>query len=320
MRKTLCSLVLMIFGLPTSWAQQSAPQTARQALLEMFFSQEAGTFVKHLPQATRTALEQSGAMANVAGYSMLVSQMHNQHQNFQTFETGPVLLSGEDPKTGQKVEIRVASDRLRGDRDDIGLSFLMYKEGQPQRTPYMPEIVFSMKQESEIWKLNEVTLTIHLPLADPDLLKTFMENMKKQAAAKVAMTERNETPVPPADSDDKIVSAMKTILAAEATYAATYPAVGFTCTLSDLDGFGGNGPNEHQAMLINSGLASGRRHGYVFTLAGCGVSPATRFRLTAVPNSNVLGRKAFCSDQSSVIRTSADANPATCETTGVALK
>lgn len=320
MRKTLCSLFLMIFGLPSSWAQQAAPQTARQALLEMFFSQQTGMFVKHLPQATRTALEQAGALANLEGYSMLVSQMHSQHQNFQTFETGSVLLSGEDPKTGQKVEIRVASDRMRGDRDDIGLSFLMYKDGQPERTPYMPELVFTMKQESEIWKLNEITLTLHLPLADPDLLKAFMENMKKQAAARVTMAQRGDTPVPPAGSDDKIVSAMKTIVAAETTYAATYSAIGYTCTLSDLDGFGGNGPNEHQAMLINSGLASGRRYGYVFTLSGCGVSPATRFRLTAVPNSNEFGRKAFCADQSGVIRTSSDANPAMCETTGVALK
>jgi len=320
MRKIVCSLVLMIFGVPSSWAQQTGPQTARQALLEMFFSQEAGMLVKHLPQATRTALQQSGTLANLEGYSMLVSQMHSQHQNFQTFETGSVLLSGEDPKTGQKVEITVANDRLRGDRDDIGLTFLMYKDGQPQRTPYMPEIVFTMKQEAQIWKLNEITLTIHLPLADPDLLKAFMENMKKQAAAKVTMTQGSGTPVPPSGSDDNIISAMKTILAAETTYAATYSAIGYTCTLSDLDGFGGNGPNEHQAMLINSGLASGRRYGYVFTLSGCGATPAARFRLTAVPNSNLFGRKAFCADQSGVIRTSSDANPAMCETTGVALK
>lgn len=321
MRKIVCSLALVVVGFTASWAQQTAPQTARQALLEMFFSKESGTFVKHLPLATRTALEQSGAMTQLQGYSMLVSQMQTQHPNFQTFETGSVLLSGQDPKTGQKTEITVVSDKLRGDRDDIALSFLVYKEGQAQRTPYMPEIVFSMKQEELVWKLNEVSITIHLPLADPDLLKAFTENMKKQAATNVTIAQRTDAPVaPPAGTDDNILSAMRTILAAETTYAATYPAVGYTCTLSDLDGFGGNGPNEHQAMLINSGLASGKRYGYVFTLSGCGASPAVRFHLTAAPNANTFGRKAFCADHSGLIRTSADGNPAMCETTGVAMK
>jgi hypothetical protein len=57
---------------------------------------------------------------------------------------------------------------------------------------------------------------------------------------------------------------MRTVLRAEITYASSYPTVGYTCTLSSLDGFGGGEPNGHQAMLINSGLASGKRHGFVF--------------------------------------------------------
>lgn len=320
MRKIVYCLVMVMATLGGSWAQQAAPQTARQALLDMFFSKESGTFVKHLPQATRTALEQSGAMTTLQGYSMLVSQMQSQHPNFQTFETGPVLLSGEDPKTGQKTEITVVSDKARGDRDDIALSFLVYKDGQPQRTPYMPEVIFTMKQEEQVWKLNEVSVTIHLPLADPDLLKAFVENMKKQAATNVTVAQRTETPVPPMGSDENVLSAMRTILTAETTYSATYPAVGYTCTLSDLDGFGGDAPNEHQAMLINSGLASGKRYGYVFTLSGCGANPAARFHLTAVPNANAFGRKAYCADQSGVIRTSTDGRPEMCQTSGMAMK
>jgi len=110
---------------------------------------------------------------------------------------------------------------------------------------------------------------------------------------------------------------MRTILTAEVTYFSSYPQVGFSCTLSDLDGFGAGQPNEHQAMLINSGLASGKRFGYVFTLAGCGRTPAARFHLTAAPNGNSFGRKAFCADESGVIRSSADGNPATCVASGV---
>ncbi|HXX01442.1 MAG TPA: hypothetical protein VEJ00_09535, partial [Candidatus Acidoferrales bacterium] len=74
--------------------------------------------------------------------------------------------------------------------------------------------------------------------------------------------------------------------------------------------------NEHQAMLINSGLASGKRYGFVFTLSECSGRPATGFHLTASPNANTYGRKAFCADQSKVIRSSDDGNAATCLASG----
>jgi hypothetical protein len=109
---------------------------------------------------------------------------------------------------------------------------------------------------------------------------------------------------------------MRTILAAETTYSRTYHAVGFTCTLSDLDGFGGGEANEHQAMLIPSGLASGKKYGYVFTLSGCTGTPATAFHLVAAPGGNGFGKRVFCADQSGAIRYSTDGNPATCLTNG----
>ena len=139
------------------------PQTARQALLEMFFSKTPGTLVKHLPSVTRAALEKSGALASLQQYSLLANQLQTQGTNFQTFETGSVLLSGEDPKTGQKMEVTVENDALRGDQDDIELSFQTYKNGEAQRTPFMPRMTFSMKQESHIWKLNEISVTVRLP-------------------------------------------------------------------------------------------------------------------------------------------------------------
>ena len=299
-------------------AQEAAsPQTARQALLEMFFSKTPGTLIKHLPMATLAALQQSGAMTTLQQYSLLASQLQTQGQNYEPFETGSVLLSGDDPKTGQKVDVMVEKDALRGDQDDIELSFQTYKNGQAQRTPFLPRMTFSMKQEAHVWKLNEISITLRLPLADPDLLKAFTENMKAHESASISATSISATPHPaittsPAGTDLQVIAAMRTILTAEVTYATNYPRVGFTCSLSDLDGFGGGEPNEHQAMLINSGLASGKRYGFVFTLSGCGVAPAASFRLSAAPNANTFGRKAFCTDQSGVIRSSEDGNPTTC--------
>ncbi|HKV79160.1 MAG TPA: hypothetical protein VJP02_13520 [Candidatus Sulfotelmatobacter sp.] len=320
MRRVLCVLaVAAIWSVAVS--AQEAPQTARQALLEMFFSKTSGTFSKHLPAVTLAALEKSGALANLQQYSLLAGQLQTQGTNYQTFETGSVLLSGEDPKTGQKVEVTVENDALRGERDDIELSFQTYKNGQAQRTPFLPRVTFTMKQEARIWKLSEISVTIRLPLADPDLLKAMTENMKARETANVSVTPvsvtpRTQTATSSAGSDAQVLAAMRTILAAEITYATSYPRVGFTCTLSDLDGFGGGEPNEHQAMLINSGLASGKKHGFVFTLSGCGGAPATGFHLSTVPNANTFGRKAFCSDQSGTIRSSDDGNPATCFASG----
>jgi hypothetical protein len=301
-----------------SCAQQNT-QTARQALLEMFFSKTPGTFAKHLPAATIAALEKSGALASLQQYSVMAAQLQSQQQNLQTFETGSVLMAAEDPKTGQKFEITVNNDALRGNQDDIELSFQMYKDGQSQRTPFMPRMTFSMKEEEHVWKLNEISVTIRVPLADPDLLKALSEKMKPQASA-ASFTPQRQTVGSAAASDAMVLEAMRKILAAEATYAVTYPNIGYTCTLSNLDGFGSGERNERQAMLIDSGLASGKRYGFVFSLSGCNGTPATSFHLTAAPNANTFGRKAFCADQSQVIRSSDDGNPATCLRSGTGVQ
>jgi hypothetical protein len=285
--------------------------------MEMFFSKTPGSFAKHLPAATSAALEKAGALTSLQQYSLMLNQLQTQGQNVQTFETGSILLTAEDPKTGQKADVAVENDALRDDQDDIDLTFHFYKDGKEQRTPFMPQMTFSMKQESQVWKLNEISLTIHLPLADPDLLKALTDRMTPQTnAAHTAFVPRTEISVHAAGDDSAVVAAMRSILTAELTYAKSYPAAGFTCTLSNLDGFGEGEPNEHQAMLINSGLASGKRFGFVFTLSECSGTPATAFHLTAAPNGNSYGGKAFCSDQSGLIRSSDDGNPATCLTSG----
>ena len=313
MRKIVLAVSIAIFWSASSWAQQAAaPQTARQALIEMFFSKTPGTFVKHLPMATRAALDKAGTVTTLQQYSLLASQLQTQGQDLKTFETGSVLLVTENPKLGQKVEVTVESDALSGDQDDIGLSFQVYKNGEAEMTPFLPQMTFSMKQEAQVWTLNEISVTIHLPLADPYLLKAISEKIKPQSGTTVTVAPRADISVQSAGSDAAGLTSMRTILTAEIIYANTYPSVGFTCSLSSLDGFGGGERNEHQAMLINSGLASGKRYGFVFTLSGCGGAPATNFHLTAAPSGNTLARKAFCADESGVIRSSGDGNPAMC--------
>jgi len=320
MRRAILSMTVALLCAASASSQATRPQTARQALLEMFFSKEPGTFVKHLPAATRAALEKAGALSNLQQYSAMMAQLQTQGKGLQTFETGSILLVAENPAAGQKVQITVEKDAMRGDRDDIELSFLIYKSGQAERTPFMPQLTFSMKQEEQMWKLNEISITVHVPLADPDFLKAVTEKMTPATQPRPTITltssPQSETPVQAGASDATVLAAMHTILAAEATYASSYPNVGYTCSLSSLDGFGGGEPNEHQAMLINSGLASGKKYGFVFTLSGCSAAPATSFHLSAAPNANTFGRKAFCADQSGVIRSAQDGSSATCWASG----
>jgi hypothetical protein len=323
--------VFLVFISCVAYSQaQQTPQTARQALIEMFFSTTQGTFVKHLPEFTRTELEKAGALQNMQQYSTFISQIHAEGSTIETFDTGTVLLATKNLKTLEEFKVQVEHEALRDGQDDIEVSFHIIKNGKEEPTPVRPLLTFSMKQESQIWKLNEIGLTLRIPLADPQLLKAITEKMKPQPGAHVTLTAQGGNPAQsevtmqplPTNSQvtsqvtSQITSAMKTILTAEVTYFATYPNTGFTCTLSDLDGFGSGEPNEHQAMLINSGLASGKKYGYIFTLSECKGRPANSFLLTAVPGPNTFGRKAFCADQSAVIRSSDDGNAGTCVAVG----
>jgi len=321
LKKLASIMVLVSLAAAGAWAQPAgdspARQTARQALIEMLFSKTSGTLIKHLPAATLSALVDSGALANLQQYSTLISQVQTKGKSFETFDTGSLLLVAEDVQSGQKFEIKVDKDSQRGDQDDIDVSFLTYKDNKPQQTPFLPRMTFGMKMELGVWKLNEIQVTVRVPLADPDFLKGMTQAIKARSGVAAAVPSLNQVSMSGFGSDASLLAAMQSILKAENTYSGTYRATGYTCTLSDLDGFGGGTPNEHQAMLIPSGLAGGRKYGYVFTLSGCSGAPAANFRLMAVPLLNSPGRRTLCSDQSGTIRYSTDGNPATCMAGGV---
>jgi hypothetical protein len=82
----------------------------------------------------------------------------------------------------------------------------------------------------------------------------------------------------------------------------------------------GGGASEHQAMLIDPRLAYGKKNGYVFALSGCDGSPAARYSVSAVPADPSSGTRAFCSDESGVIRSSADGKAESCLSAGKPLQ
>ena len=72
---------------------------------------------------------------------MLTSQFHSTGNQLETFETGPVLLASDDPKTGQKVEVIVESDSQQGEDDNIELTFRTYKDKRLRGLPSCLELL-----------------------------------------------------------------------------------------------------------------------------------------------------------------------------------
>jgi type IV pilus assembly protein PilA len=319
---------VLLFTLSASLAAgaQAVPQTARQALLEMFFSKTPGTLEKHLPQATRAALRKAGTASDTSflgGFSAITGQLTAHGQQLQTFEAGPVLMSIEDPQTHTKFEITVEGDDLQGDEDAIELSFHGYKDGETQTAGTKTRFTLTMKQEAGSWRLNEVMVSVGVSLTDPEFLKAMTTGIKatSTASTQISMSAPTAVAVTNAGNEASAASALRTLNIAEVSYAAAFPAQGFTCTLADLGGMGGGGgPNEHQAMLIDPRLSSGRKNGYVFKLSGCDGSPATRYSVTAVPADPASGTRAFCSDESAVIRVSPDGKAESCLSVGKPLQ
>jgi hypothetical protein len=105
------------------------------------------------------------------------------------------------------------------------------------------------------------------------------------------------------------------------TYQAVYPDRGYGCKLSKLGGSGAERPpdSEH-AMLIDDELASGKRGGYIFSISGCDQAPSSKYGVTAVPIDQESEMRAFCSDESAVIRYSTDGKAATCLREGAPLQ
>jgi hypothetical protein len=321
MKTRLVLLPLIVAGTMLLHAQ-APPQNARQALLEMLFG-KPGSLEKHLPKATLAIIHKSaGAGATpFAQLSMLSALANAPGSQLQTFESGSTLLVYNDEASHSKFEADIESDDLRGDEDEIQLSFQASREGQQVGSPVMPTLTLLMKQESAIWKLNTVSVTIRVSLSDPEFLKTIMAGSEQKATGLGAIAAGN----PGArtgqgrPNEASAIASLRTIVTAETAYSITYPNRGFTCTLSDLDGFGSDSPNEHQAMLIESGLASGRKAGYIFVLSGCTGLRSPQFMLSAVP-ANAGTAHTFCTDQTGVIRSASDAQAATCASSGKRLQ
>lgn len=277
-------LIMTIVGGISLCAQTTTPppQSARQALLEMLFGKGENDFQKHLPDDARQALIHKGETpetSTILRISTMGRQVMSEGKHVETFETGSVFLSAE-MNEHEKVEVDVDRDNLMGDADEIELSVHYYKDAQPQSLPVVPDLIFTLKQEKEIWRLTEITAAAHIPLTDPDYLKGLRrqqdEETESQAKNRIMM-----------------------IATAETGYVGKHPDLGYSCSMSTLFS---RDPNNPADGVADPGQGNDEWYGYRFALGSCAGSPPSKYRITAVPIDSDVGLKTFCSDESGNVK------------------
>src|SRR5258706_792209 len=302
--RNICLILLVAFGDGiSSQAQTQAPppQTARQALIEMFTGKSPDAFVKHLPGVASQALVRKGenpATSMVQKISMIGQLIAQGHA--ETFDVGPTLLVSEQDEGKEKVktEVIVERDNWMGENDEIEVSIHVYRDGEPEFLPVIPRLIFSMTQEKEVWRLTEATLAAHVPLTDPEYLKGVR---KKEDEA-----------------DENMASLRVSLIAsAEARYAAKHPDRGFSCNFTELFSKGDTGDTPDQpSEYYGPAFAGDEAGGYHFSITGCNGNPASKFQATAVPTESGSGMKTFCADESGTLRFEVNGKVTNCFTRG----
>jgi hypothetical protein len=295
MRRLMAIFVPALLSSFVNAQATQAPQTARQALIEMFFGSAPNHLERHLPDVTRKSLQKldSGdGRSLLSEFSMIAMQAKATGANLQTFDSGPTLVTIEQQQQADHVEITVERDDLMGDEDQIELALHISKNGKEESLPVIPRFTFSMKTEADVWRLNEISVTVRVPLADPDFLKTIEDRQRAQ-------------------NEQTTIWSLRTVTESEKAYAKAQG--GYACTLSALTKKGANG----QSFFWDTQLASGKKGGYIYAISSCDTS---HYKIVAEPAAPDSGQRAFCSDEGGTIRAAADGKATSCLSSGEAVE
>jgi type II secretory pathway pseudopilin PulG len=117
-----------------------------------------------------------------------------------------------------------------------------------------------------------------------------------------------------AANETSAAQVVRRLTAAEIAYASAHDQTGYTCTLTDL-----------RESLDNPEPSGGTKNGYVFEIVGCKAEtpggPKTMFQVIAYPlTKGSSGRRAFCSDESAVVRYDESGSGKTCLESGSELR
>ncbi|HKV94639.1 MAG TPA: hypothetical protein VJW20_18990 [Candidatus Angelobacter sp.] len=291
---------------PTEQAEDAPPQTARQALVEMMTG-GSEAMKRHMTLEMQKSLETKSVLPDLD----VLSQIKSSGADLQVFETGQVLLAASEPGKNEKFEVHVDSDDLSGDTDNIDLSFHQFQDGVEQDIPYaglLSRFTVGLKRQASIWRLNEISINLKVPVGDPSLLERMEKNMTGggMVGGKIAMGNDGKS----ASSRELPIEQTVSMMAfAEVSYANSHPDAGFTCILSDLAKF--------NFLKADDRIFKGEPYkGYKFSLNSCQGKPAESFHLVAEPVSPVAGARAYCTDATRNVRMSDDGRGSTCLISG----
>jgi type IV pilus assembly protein PilA len=118
-----------------------------------------------------------------------------------------------------------------------------------------------------------------------------------------------------AANESSAIGSLRTLGVAEVSYATLHPSQGYTCSLSDLT----------EAAFIRGPLATGQKNGYVFELTGCSARTDSganvKYQAVAYPlRVNQTGMRAFCSDESHVVKVDSSGSARGCTENGSILQ
>lgn len=118
-----------------------------------------------------------------------------------------------------------------------------------------------------------------------------------------------------AANESSAVGGVRTLITAEMTYAVAHPDEGFTCSLSSLE----------KADQISGTLANGQKTGYAFELSGCAPGAEgganVKYQVVAYPvRLHQTGIRAFCSDESAVLKMDSGGSAENCLQSGEVLR
>lgn len=206
-RLVLAALALAAFAAAQTPKQVSAPQTARQALIEMLTTRSDTVFAAHLPDALNVRLEALKSKDPKTGKESTPVRTSNEAivdtKDAHLFDAGSTFLVYTSPKMpNQKMEMIVDRDEPgAAGAENFEFSFHFSDDGKESMRALTPKLLVQMKQEAGTWRLANVGFQAVLQLDDGDKLDELMTSAMgamaaMQSAKPAADTDKPAKPAP----------------------------------------------------------------------------------------------------------------------------
>lgn len=301
----LCAASRPVMALPPG---ELSLQTPRQAVVEMF-SGSPEKFRQHLTVEMQQKISDllQNAAPGTSNPLLAFASPATSSEKFDSFDSGPILFSWNNAQQHQRYELHVEADDLRGDEDVMELSLHCFRSGIEEDMPVHLQLQLNLTLQQSVWRLNNVTASIKLPVGDPRILDTSWWMPQMLASSAVPDRAAPATPQRPSLSP---MRAVRRIALAENLYAQRHPDIGYTCTLANLVNVGKGLDEFGPYTFLDPEFAGGVYNGYSFAINGCEGKPVKTFQVIAEPLSGQ--GNAYCSDDRHNLRSSQDGRGVTC--------